>query len=140
LAENIIEYRTEHGAFTARKDLLKVARLGEKAYEQSAGFLRIKSPSNPLDDSAVHPERYQLVQQMARDLGIRVEELIGEPEKIDEIPLEHYLSDTVGMLTLKHITAELKRSGLDPRAKARILEFAPSMNSITDLKPGQIRR
>src|SRR5690606_34270151 len=84
LVENIIEYRTEHGAFTARKDILKVARLGEKAYEQSAGFLRIKSPSNPLDDSAVHPERYQLVQQMAKDLGIRVEELIGEPEKIDK--------------------------------------------------------
>lgn len=138
LAENIIEYRTEHGAFTARKDLLKVARLGEKAYEQSAGFLRIKSPSNPLDDSAVHPERYQLVQQMAKDLGIRVEELIGEPEKIDKIPLEHYLSDTVGMLTLKDITAELKKPGLDPRAKARIFEFDPNINSIKDLKPGQI--
>src|SRR5690606_4344525 len=105
LAENIIEHRREYGAFTSRDELLKVARLGEKAYEQSAGFLRIKNPSNPLDDSAVHPERYQLVRQMAKDLGTKVEELIGEPGKIDEISLEKYASDTVGMLTLKDIIA-----------------------------------
>lgn len=138
LAENIIDYRENNGAFTSRKELLKVARLGEKAYEQSAGFLRIKNPSNPLDDSAVHPERYQLVKQMAKDLGTKVDQLIGQPEKIDKIPLEKYASDTVGMLTLKDIIAELKKPGLDPRAKARIFEFDPSIKSIKDLKAGQI--
>lgn len=138
LAENIIDYRENNGAFTSRKELLKVARLGEKAYEQSAGFLRIKNPSNPLDDSAVHPERYQLVKQMAKGLGTKVDQLIGQPEKIDKIPLEKYASDTVGMLTLKDIIAELKKPGLDPRAKARIFEFDPSIKSIKDLKAGQI--
>lgn len=138
LAENIIDYRENNGAFTSRKELLKVARLGEKAYEQSAGFLRIKNPSNPLDDSAVHPERYQLVKQMAKDLGTKVDQLIGQPEKIDKIPLEKYASDTVGMLTLKDIIAELKKPGLDPRAKVRIFEFDPSIKSIKDLKAGQI--
>jgi len=138
LADNIIDYREENGAFTSRKELLQVPRLGDKAYEQSAGFLRIKNPSNPLDDSAVHPERYTLVEQMAKDLGSKVNQLIGEPQKIDQIPLENYTNDNVGMLTLKDIIAELKKPGLDPRAKARIFEFDPNIKSIRDLKVGQV--
>ncbi|WP_417363380.1 Tex family protein [Galbibacter sp.] len=138
LAENIIDYREQNGAFTSRKELLHVARLGDKAFEQSAGFLRIKNPINPLDDSAVHPERYTLVAQMAKDLGTGLDQLIGEPQKIDQIPLERYTSDKVGMLTLKDIIEELKKPGLDPRAKARIFEFDPNIKSIKDLKAGQI--
>lgn len=138
LADNIIDYREENGAFTSRKELLQVPRLGDKAYEQSAGFLRIKNPSNPLDDSAVHPERYTLVEQMAKDLGSKVNQLIGEPQKIDQIPFENYTNDNVGMLTLKDIIAELKKPGLDPRAKARIFEFDPNIKSIKDLKVGQV--
>lgn len=138
LAENIITYREEKGAFTSRKELLQVARLGEKAYEQSAGFLRIKNPANPLDDSAVHPERYQLVKQMAKDLGTQLDQLIGEPQKIDQIQLDNYTNSKVGMLTLKDIITELKKPGLDPRAKARIFEFDPNIKSIKDLKVGQV--
>src|SRR5690606_9266207 len=105
LAENIVAYRNENGAFTNRNEIKKVPRLGEKAFEQGAAFLRIRQAKNPLDDSAVHPERYQLVKQMAKDLGTKVDQLIGQPEKIDKIPLEKYASDTVGMLTLKDIIA-----------------------------------
>src|SRR5690606_35917144 len=138
LAENIISYREENGAFTSRKELLQVARLGDKAYQQSAGFLRIKNPMNPLDDSAVHPERYKLVEKMANDLGSQLNQLIGEPQKIDQIQLEQYTNAKVGMLTLKDIITELKKPGLDPRAKARIFEFDPNIKSIKDLKVGQI--
>lgn len=138
LAENIIDYRNENGAFTSRKSLLKVPRLGAKAYEQSAGFLRIKNPSNPLDDSAVHPERYKVVEQMAEDLGTELSRLIGDQQKIDQIALERYTSTAVGILTLKDIIAELKKPGLDPRAKARIFEFDPNIKTIKDVKAGQI--
>lgn len=138
LAENIIDYRNENGAFTSRRSLLKVPRLGAKAYEQSAGFLRIKNPSNPLDDSAVHPERYKLVEQMAEDLGTELSQLIGDQQKIDQIALERYTSTAVGILTLKDIIAELKKPGLDPRAKARIFEFDPNIKTIKDVKAGQI--
>lgn len=140
LAENIISYREENGAFTSRKELLQVARLGDKAYEQSAGFLRIKNPVNPLDDSAVHPERYKLVEKMAKDSGTQLDQFIGEPQKIDQIQLEQYTNAKVGMLTLKDIISELKKPGLDPRAKARIFEFDPNIKSIKDLKVGQILR
>lgn len=138
LAENIINHREENGAFTSRKELLQVARLGDKAYEQSAGFLRIKNPAHPLDDSAVHPERYKLVEKMAKDLGVELDQLIGQSDKIDQISLERYTEANVGMLTLKDITAELKKPGLDPRAKARIFEFDPSVKTIKDLKVGQV--
>lgn len=138
LAENIIKYRDENGAFTSRKQLLKVERLGEKAYQQSAGFLRIKNPINPLDDSAVHPERYKLVKQMAKDRGIELTKLIGQVEIINQIQLQKYTSSEVGTLTLKDIINELKKPGLDPRATARVFEFDPNIKSIKDLKIGQI--
>lgn len=136
LAQNILDYRKENKRFTSRKELLKVPRLGEKAFEQSAGFLRIKNAKNPLDNSAVHPESYFVVEKMAKNNALKPEELIGNTEVLENIKPEDYISDNIGLLSLKDILGELKKPGADPRAKKKAFSFDPSVKSITDLKPG----
>ncbi|MCT4629726.1 Tex family protein [Winogradskyella sp.] len=138
LAENIIAYRNEHGTFTSRNDIKKVARLGGKAFEQSAAFLRIKGGSNPLDDSAVHPERYALVKQIAKDEDKSVAQLIGNTELLKKIKLEQYISNSIGFPTLKDIVKELEKPGLDIREKAKVFTFNQTIKTITDLKEGQL--
>ena len=138
LAENIIEYRTQNGAFTSRNEIKKVKRLGEKAFVQSAGFLRIKNAKNPLDDSSVHPERYALVEKMAKDDGTTVAELIGNKSLLEKINLEKYISAEVGLPTLKDIVAELKKPGLDIREKAKVFTFNQNIKTIDDLREGQL--
>ena len=134
LAQNIVDYRSQIGAFTQRKQLLKVKRLGEKVYEQAAGFLRIPGAENPLDNSAVHPERYQLVEKMAADCGISLGELIGNKEQVAKIDINRYVSDEVGLPTLNDIIQELAKPGRDPRSAAKVLEFAEDIRSLEDLK------
>ena len=136
IAQNIVDYRTENGPFESRKELLKVKRLGEKVYEQCAGFLRIPGAKNPLDNSAVHPERYQLVQKMAKDVSLTIEELIKSEEARGSIKVEKYVSDEVGLPTLNDIMAELAKPGRDPRASIKILEFSDEIKSIEDVKVG----
>lgn len=136
LAQNIVSYRNEHNGISSRAELKKVPRLGAKAYEQAAAFLRIKDPENPLDDSAVHPERYSLVQKMAKDSKLQLEELIGNTETIEKIQIKKYYSDEVGLPTLNDITTELKKPGLDPRKKAKVFEFSKELKSIEDVKVG----
>lgn len=136
LAQNILDYRKENKRFTSRKELLKVSRLGEKAFEQSAGFLRIKNAKNPLDNSAVHPESYFVVEKMAKNNALKPEELIGNTEVLEKIKPEDYISDNIGLLSLKDILGELKKPGADPRAKKKAFSFDPSVKSINDLKPG----
>lgn len=136
LAQNIVDYRAEHGAFRSRKALLKVPRLGAKAYEQCAGFLRIPEASNPLDNTAVHPERYGLVEQMARDAGCDVATLIASPQVRQQIDLKRYCTADVGMPTLNDIMQELAKPGRDPRGKARVFRFADNLHSIDDLREG----
>ncbi|MCA9385340.1 RNA-binding transcriptional accessory protein [Candidatus Dojkabacteria bacterium] len=138
LAENIITYRTEHGRFRSRKELLKVPKLGKKAFEQSAGFLRITNSDNPLDNSAVHPERYTIVKTMAKDLAIPLEELIGNAEYIDTITVEDYVDEEIGVLTLNDILKELKKPGRDPRGKTETFKFRDDIHEITDLETGMI--
>ena len=138
LAENILEYRTQNGAFTTRNEIKKVKRLGEKAFVQSAGFLRIKNAKNPLDDSSVHPERYALVEKMAKDDGTTVAELIGNKSLLEKINLEKYISAEVGLPTLKDIVAELKKPGLDIREKAKVFTFNQNIKTIDDLREGQL--
>ncbi|HLP96283.1 MAG TPA: Tex family protein [Saprospiraceae bacterium] len=137
LAKNIVDYRTENGAFTKRSDLKKVARLGDKAFEQCAGFLRIRDAKNPLDNTAVHPERYALVEEMAADLGCKVVDLIRDREKRAAIDLKKYVRGDVGLPTLKDILKELEKPGLDPRGAAKAFEFA-NVRSLEDLHPGMI--
>ncbi|NRD24514.1 RNA-binding transcriptional accessory protein [Winogradskyella litoriviva] len=138
LAENIFDYRTEHGVFKSRKDILKVPRLGGKAFEQSAAFLRIKGAKNPLDDSAVHPESYAIVKQMAKDEAISLEDLIGNKAILQNIDLKKYVSQTVGLLTLKDIIKELEKPGLDIRETAKVFTFNQNIKTITDLHEGQL--
>ena len=138
IAENIVNYRNENGSFTSRISIKKVPRLGGKAFEQAAGFLRIKNGENPLDDAAVHPERYALVSKMAKDLKKNISELIGNKEIIQKIPLEKYSTESIGLLTLKDIISELEKPGLDPRAKAKIFSFDQNIKTISDLRTGQI--
>ncbi|CAM4165107.1 Tex family protein [Flavobacterium antarcticum] len=138
MAENIVAYRSENGPFEDRKKLKKVPRLGEKAYQQAAAFIRIKDGKNPLDNSAVHPETYKIVEQMAKDLKISVKELIGNKEKISQIKLENYSTSEIGILTLKDIVKELEKPGLDPRKSAKVFEFDPNVKSIKDLRSGMI--
>ena len=136
LAGNIVTYRSEHGPFRARRELKKVARLGEKSYEQAAGFLRIPGAKNPLDNTAVHPERYALVERMAGDLGVRVEDLIQRAELRKKIDLRRYVREgEVGLPTLKDILAELAKPGLDPRGEAQTFEFG-KVRTIEDLREG----
>ena len=138
LAENIFNYRTEHGVFKSRKDILKVPRLGGKAFEQSAAFLRIKGAKNPLDDSAVHPESYAIIKKMAKDEGVSLQELIGNKSKLQNIDLKKYVSQEVGLLTLQDIIKELEKPGLDIREKAKVFTFDQNIKTITDLHEGQL--
>ena len=137
IAQNIVNYRNENGLFKSRKELKKVARLGDKAFEQSAGFLRIRDGKHPLDNTAVHPERYTLVEQMAKDINIDLQALIDTPALRKNINLRSYLSDNVGLPTLKDIMGELAKPGLDPRGQAKSFSFA-NVTSIEDLHEGMI--
>ena len=136
LAENIVEYRSEKGAYKSRKDLLKVKRLGDKAFEQCAGFLRIHGAANPLDNSAVHPEAYHIVDAMARDLGVSTKELVGNADLCAKINASKYVDDRFGLPTINDIINELRKPGLDPRESAQEFEFSHDIHSIEDLKTG----
>ena len=138
MAENIVSYRSENGAFSQRKDLKKVPRLGEKAYQQAAAFVRIKNGKNPLDNSAVHPEAYQTVEKMAKDLGITTDELIANHDKIRKINPDLYVTEEIGILSIRDILKELEKPGLDPRKAAKVFEFDANVKSIKDVKPGMI--
>ncbi len=138
LAENIVNYRNENGAFKNRIAIKKVPRLGGKAFEQSAGFLRIKNSNNPLDDSAVHPERYTLIKQMAKDAGCKLEDLIGNTTALKQLKLQHYITDSFGLPTLQDIVKELEKPGLDPREKAKAFSFNEHIKTIDDVRSGMI--
>lgn len=138
LAQNIVSYREEQGPFSTRKALMKVPRLGAKAFEQAAGFLRIRDAKNPLDASAVHPERYALVKQMAADLGVTVADLMAKEELRKQIKLQKYVSEEVGMPTLKDILEELAKPGRDPREQFEVFQFAEGINAIEDLYEGMV--
>ena len=138
LAQNIVDYRAENGAFESRKELMKVPRMGAKSFEQSAGFLRIPNASNPLDNSAVHPESYHIVERMAKDTGCTVQELITNRERRESIKLENYITDGVGMPTLLDIMAELEKPGRDPRSQIEVFSFDDSIRTINDLKVGMV--
>ena len=136
LAQNIINYRAEKGPFKNREELKKVPRLGDKAYEQCAGFLRISNAENPLDNTAVHPESYPIVQQMAKDLHCTVFDLLKDKEQRKKIDLTHYITNKVGIPTLKDILEELDKPGRDRREKIKVFEFDPSLRTIEDVKIG----
>ena len=136
LAQNIVDYRAANGHFTSRQQLLKVPKLGPKTFEQAAGFLRVPESDNPLDNSAVHPERYTLVQQMARDCGCSIADLIKNKEQREKIDLRRYLSDDVGEPTLRDIMSELEKPGRDPRSTVQVWEFDENVNDIKDLREG----
>lgn len=138
LAENIVAYRNENGAYTSRQDIKKVPRLGGKAFEQGAAFLRIKEAKNPLDDSAVHPERYALITTMAKNQGVTVQELIGNKKALENIDLNKYCNADIGLPTLKDIIKELEKPGLDSREKAKVFTFNQNIKSITDVQEGQL--
>jgi uncharacterized protein len=138
LAENIVTYREANGAFTSRNDIKKVPRLGAKAFEQGAGFLRIRNGNNLLDDSSVHPERYVLVKQIATDQGVKLSELIGNATALKNVALQNYCSAAVGMPTLEDIIKELEKPGLDIREKAKVFTFNQSIKTINDLSAGQL--
>jgi uncharacterized protein len=136
LAENIEAYRKENGGFTSRRELKKVKLMGDKAYEQAAGFLRVKGSKQPLDDSAVHPESYDVVEKMAKDMGVSVTELIGNKTLTDKISLEKYVQGEIGMPSLKDIVNELAKPGLDPRPPIKMFTFADAVRKIEDLETG----
>lgn len=136
LAQNIVDYRTENGAFHSRKELLKVPRMGAKAFEQCAGFLRIPQADNPLDNSAVHPESYAIVEKMAKDLKCSVADLIKNKELRSQIDIKNYVTDTVGLPTLTDILQELDKPGRDPRQKIQVFEFGKNVQTIDDLREG----
>lgn len=136
LAQNIVDYRAENGAFASRKELLKVPRMGAKTYEQCAGFLRISDAKNPLDNSAVHPESYHIVESMAKDLGTTVAELISKKELKKSLDLKKYATDTVGLPTLNDIIQELDKPGRDPREQIKQFQFDPTIRTIDDVKEG----
>lgn len=138
LATNIVKYREENGPFGSRKELMDVPRLGQKAFEQSAGFLRIRQAKNPLDNSSVHPERYSLVQRMAKDMGVSVADLVGNSSLVKKIPLDNYADEEIGMPTLKDIQKELEKPGLDIRAKAKMFSFHQDIKNIEDVEEGQL--
>lgn len=136
LAQNIVDYRTENGAFRSRRELLKVPRMGAKAFEQCAGFLRIPEAENPLDNSAVHPESYSVVERMAKDLGCSVTDLIKDKELRSRIKIENYITDSVGLPTLTDIMQELDKPGRDPRRKIEMFEFDKNVRTLDDLQEG----
>jgi protein Tex len=137
LAQNIVTFRAENGPFRRRSDLKKVPRLGDKAFEQCAGFLRIREAENPLDNTAVHPERYDLVTQMAKDAGCKVQDLIADHAIRQKIELQRYVKADVGLPTLQDILKELEKPGLDPRGSAKTFEFG-NVRTIEDLHVGMI--
>ena len=138
LAQNIVDYRTENGAFTSRKQLLKVPRMGAKAFEQCAGFLRIPGAQNPLDNSAVHPESYAVVEHIAKDMKCSVEDLIKNKELRNKIDIKRYVTDQVGLPTLTDIMEELEKPGRDPRQAIKVFEFDKNVKTIDDLKEGMV--
>lgn len=138
LAENIVAYRTENGAFVDRNQIKKVPRLGEKAFQQAAAFIRIKDGKNPLDNSSVHPEAYKIVEKMAKDLGIKTIDLIANGEKIKQIAPEKYTTEDIGILGIKDILKELLKPGLDPRKTSKVFEFDPNIKTFEDLKIGMV--
>ncbi len=138
LAENVVNYREENGAFSSREEVKKVPRLGGKAFEQAAGFLRIKNGDNPLDDSSVHPESYSVVSKMAKDEGVKVSELIGNKSLLQKINLEKYITEKIGLPTLKDIIKELEKPGLDIREEAKVFTFNQNIKTINDLQEGQL--
>jgi uncharacterized protein len=138
LAQNIVTYRQENGAFKSRKELMKVSKMGNKTFEQCAGFLRIPDAGNPLDNSAVHPESYQVVEKMAQDLGVSVPELIENKELQKKINLQHYLTETIGLPTLEDILKELNKPGRDPRQVIKVFEFDPNIKKIEDVRSGML--
>lgn len=138
MAENIVAYRQENGPFEDRKQLKKVPRLGEKAYQQAAAFIRIKEGKNPLDNSSVHPEAYGIVEKMAKDLGLKTNDLIANKEKIASIKPENYITNDIGILGIKDVLKELEKPGLDPRKAAKVFEFDPNVKSIKDVRSGMI--
>lgn len=138
MAENIVNYRSTNGAFNKREELKKVPRLGDKVYQQAVAFLRVHNQKNPLDNSAVHPEAYPIVKQMAKDIGISVEKLIANKQAIANINIKNYQTDTAGELYLKDVLKELEKPGLDPREKAKVFEFDPNVKTFEDLREGMI--
>ncbi|MDN3678446.1 Tex family protein [Flavobacterium paronense] len=138
MAENIVAFRSENGPFEDRKQLKKVPRLGDKAYQQAAAFIRIHNGKNPLDNSAVHPEAYPIVEKMAKDLGLKTNDLIANKEKISQIKLENYITPEIGILGLKDIVKELEKPGLDPRKAAKVFEFDPTVTTIKNVRSGMI--
>lgn len=136
LAQNIVDYRSENGRFTERKELKKVKLMGDKAYQQAAGFLRVKDSVQPLDDSAVHPESYPVVQRMARDLNVSVDELIGNKTLINSIPLQKYVQGETGLPSLRDIAGELAKPGLDPRPPIKVFTFSEAIRKIEDIETG----
>jgi uncharacterized protein len=138
LAKSMVRYRESHGTFATRKALLDVPRFGAKTYEQAAGFLRIRGGADPLDNTAVHPENYGTVKAMANDLGLSVAELVAAPDKVAGVRLERYVTDTVGLPTLRDILEELKKPGRDPRRQFETVSFRDDVREIGDLKEGMI--
>jgi uncharacterized protein len=138
LAQNIVDFRTENGTFTSREQLKKVKRLGDKAFEQCAGFLRIPDAENPLDNSAVHPERYKLVERMAQDVKYSIAELLTQEDARKKIVLHKYIDENVGMPTLTDIMTELAKPGRDPRTIAKVFEFSPDVFTVNDLQVGMV--
>ena len=138
MAENIVAYRSANGAFRRREDLKKVPRLGDKVYQQAVAFLRVHNSENPLDNSAVHPEAYPIIKQMAKDLGISVEKLIGNKQAISTIDIKKYKNEEVGELYLKDVLKELEKPGLDPRKTAKVFEFDPNVKTFDDVRVGMI--
>ncbi len=138
LAENIVEYRNENGPFVSRNEIKKVPRLGAKAFEQGAGFLRIKNAKNPLDDSSVHPESYAIVSKMAKNETVSISELIGNETLLQKIELSSYCTESIGLPTLKDIIQELEKPGLDPRETAKVFTFNQNIKTITDLREEQL--
>jgi uncharacterized protein len=136
LAKNIVTYRDEYGPLSSRKELKKVPRLGPKAFEQAAGFLRIRGGNNPLDISAVHPESYGIVEAMAKDIGLKVNDLLLSDVQRKKIDLNKYVTDSVGMPTLTDILAELAKPGRDPRDRFEIFKFMQGIEKIEDVQPG----
>lgn len=138
LAKNIIAYRNKAGGFTDRRQLLEVPRLGPAAYEQAAGFLRVVNPENPLDNTAVHPESYHIVEKMAHDLSVSVEDLIGNPVLRKKIDIREYVTEKTGLPTLQDIMKELEKPGLDPRGNASPVDFKDNINSMDDIEVGMV--
>jgi uncharacterized protein len=138
LAENIVAFRAQNGPFKSRKALLNVSKMGAKSFEQSAGFMRVENSENPLDNSAVHPESYSIVERMARDLKCSVGDLLRDENLRKQIVVQNYVTDTVGLPTLNDVLLELAKPGRDPRTEIQVFSFDPTVKTINDVKVGQI--